>query len=332
MKRILLLFVLLSSYSFGQNIWFTEPTSNHVDYIGQSGTGPIAYSSAHATYLYVYRFWARIKSPYGSWSAWQEGESGGWWVSKAGTYEIEGKASVESIFYPGTIYMVYRSPFSFSVVDSYAPSTPQTPSMSSNYGQYGNVRLDWSANTEADLSHYEVWRYIDEEAEWRGWEQIGTTANNYFIDTEVFYAPNAGNVHARYKIKAVDINNNYSNFSAEVTERVEPTWKRQPSNLDSHELFQKEIVEETPKEYSVSNYPNPFNPTTTINYQLPADGFVTIKVYDIVGKEISTLVNEHKVAGKYKINFDASSLPSGVYIYSISTRGYAQTKKMILTK
>ncbi len=89
---------------------------------------------------------------------------------------------------------------------------------------------------------------------------------------------------------------------------------------------------ERPTEYSISNYPNPFNPTTTINYQLPENGFVTIKVYDMLGKEIATLVNENKSAGYYKINFDASKLTSGVYIYTINAGKYSQSKKMLLMK
>ena len=80
------------------------------------------------------------------------------------------------------------------------------------------------------------------------------------------------------------------------------------------------------------NYPNPFNPNTTIKFQLPADGFVTLKVYDILGNEVTTLVNEQKVAGKYEVNFSASSLASGVYIYKIQAGSFNSSKKMILIK
>ncbi len=76
--------------------------------------------------------------------------------------------------------------------------------------------------------------------------------------------------------------------------------------------------ETLPKEYALyQNYPNPFNPTTLINYQLPKDGMVTIKVFDILGKEVATLVNETKPAGRYSVNFDASNLPSGVFLYEL---------------
>lgn len=80
------------------------------------------------------------------------------------------------------------------------------------------------------------------------------------------------------------------------------------------------------------NYPNPFNPTTIIRYQLPQEGYVTLKIYDMLGREVSTLVNEYKNAGEYKINFDASSLSSGVYVYRILVNDFVSTKKMILMK
>lgn len=80
------------------------------------------------------------------------------------------------------------------------------------------------------------------------------------------------------------------------------------------------------------NYPNPFNPTTTIRYQIPKDGVVMLKVYDILGAEVVTLVNEEKVAGRYEVNFNASSLASGVYLYRINVNEYASVRKMVLLK
>jgi hypothetical protein len=87
------------------------------------------------------------------------------------------------------------------------------------------------------------------------------------------------------------------------------------------------------KSYDLSqNYPNPFNPVTTIKYQIPKSGVVTLKVYDILGKEVANLVNEYKDEGKYNINFDASKLASGVYIYQIKANDYISSKKMMLLK
>lgn len=80
------------------------------------------------------------------------------------------------------------------------------------------------------------------------------------------------------------------------------------------------------------NYPNPFNPSTTISYQIPKDGIVTLKIFDILGSEVATLVNEEKVAGHYEVNFNASSLASGVYIYTLQVNGFSSSKKMLLLK
>jgi len=91
--------------------------------------------------------------------------------------------------------------------------------------------------------------------------------------------------------------------------------------------------EEMPTQYQLlQNFPNPFNPITTINYSIPNSSFVTLKVYDILGREVTTLVNENKNAGYYKVNFDASKLTSGIYIYKITNNDFVQSKKMVLMK
>jgi len=80
------------------------------------------------------------------------------------------------------------------------------------------------------------------------------------------------------------------------------------------------------------NYPNPFNPTTAINYQLSDDSFVSLTVFDLMGREITTLINGLQTAGSHTITFDGSTFPSGVYFYSIHTETYRATKKMLLVK
>lgn len=80
------------------------------------------------------------------------------------------------------------------------------------------------------------------------------------------------------------------------------------------------------------NYPNPFNPTTSIQYRVPSIEKVSLKVYDILGRELKTLVNEVKAAGNYKITFNASDLPSGVYFYTLRSGDYRDTKKMVLLR
>lgn len=80
------------------------------------------------------------------------------------------------------------------------------------------------------------------------------------------------------------------------------------------------------------NYPNPFNPTTNIEYSIPDKGFVTLKVYDITGKVVSTLVNKDQDAGSYIVTWNASALSSGVYFYKLVAGTYTETKKMVLNK
>ena len=80
------------------------------------------------------------------------------------------------------------------------------------------------------------------------------------------------------------------------------------------------------------NFPNPFNPTTTINYTMPSKNFVNLSVFNLIGEQLQILVNEEQEAGSHQINFDGSSLPSGIYFYKISSSNFTETKKMILMK
>ncbi len=88
-----------------------------------------------------------------------------------------------------------------------------------------------------------------------------------------------------------------------------------------------------PQEFALyQNYPNPFNPTTNIRYSLPSNSYVTLKVYDAIGAEVTTLVNGEKPAGVYEVQFDASKLSSGIYFYELKANNRVITRKMILLK
>jgi len=80
------------------------------------------------------------------------------------------------------------------------------------------------------------------------------------------------------------------------------------------------------------NYPNPFNPSTIINYQLTINSFVTLKIFDINGKEVSTLIKQKQNSGKYEYTFNGNNLPSGIYFYTLTAGVFSDTKKMMLVK
>jgi len=95
---------------------------------------------------------------------------------------------------------------------------------------------------------------------------------------------------------------------------------------------QEEIINTSTDFVLNQNYPNPFNPTTIISFSIPLSAFTSLKVYDILGNEVATLVNEEKPTGSYEINFNASSLSSGTYFYKLQAGSFIETKKMILLK
>jgi Peptidase family M28/Immune inhibitor A-like, MAM domain/Secretion system C-terminal sorting domain len=116
---------------------------------------------------------------------------------------------------------------------------------------------------------------------------------------------------------------------------TEDGWYFDDLNVIIYNFIPVEVEEITGiiNEYSLEqNYPNPFNPSTIIQWQLPKDNFVTLKVYDLLGNEITTLVSEEKTAGNHQVIFDASVLPSGVYFYTLRAGNFTSTKKMMLTK
>jgi photosystem II stability/assembly factor-like uncharacterized protein len=178
------------------------------------------------------------------------------------------------------------------------------------------VVLNWKTATEINNSHFEVERKLKNQE----WEKLGVVAGagtiteyrNYFYEDDFSSFPYNGTV--LYRLKQVDFNGTF-----EYSEIVA---------ID---------VEYIPTEISISqNYPNPFNPETIISYQLPFTSKVTLKVYDLLGNEIETLVNEDKPAGAYEINWNPVStsggLPSGVYFYKIQAGSFVETKKMLYLK
>jgi hypothetical protein len=174
----------------------------------------------------------------------------------------------------------------------------------------GKVTLYWKTATEINNRGFEIQRKIDNNS----WIIIafkngyGTSTSSY----EYTLTDNISNLKVNkifYRLRQVDFNG-HSQYSPVV-------------------LVDKFI----PESYSVSqNFPNPFNPSTQIVYQVPVSGHVTLTVFNTLGKEVAKLVNEDKIAGSYYIQFNADNLASGIYFYNLKTENYSQTKKMILLK
>ncbi len=175
------------------------------------------------------------------------------------------------------------------------------------------IKLKWQTATEVNNYGFEVQR-ADENR--NNWEKIGFVAGNgnsnspkqyTFVDNTV----TSGKYF--YRLKQIDIDGSfkYSNV-IEV-------------NLNLPDKFELK-----------QNYPNPFNPATIIKYTIPKSQQVQLTVYDVLGKEVATLVNEKQQAGLYKVLFNAESinggLPSGIYIYKLQAGSYVQTRKMLLMK
>ncbi len=185
-------------------------------------------------------------------------------------------------------------------------------------GNNSYVSLAWDAIPASVLQHYEVSRNINN---W-GWSVITTTTNTSYTDNE-FQRNRTGDDVVEYRVRSKTIDNVYSLYSNILSADGTSTYQQKRA----------ELVKEIPTEYDLSqNYPNPFNPTTVISYALPEAGNTLITIYDYLGREVTTLVNDYKTAGKYEVVFDATRLSSGLYFYKINAGRFSVTKKMMLVK
>ena len=199
------------------------------------------------------------------------------------------------------------------------------------------VKLNWNTATEVNNYGFEILRSAQNNshsesalADEESWEIVGFAAGHgnsnspkeySFIDdktSEVFKNLGGLNAVLKYHLKQIDFDGKF----------------------EYSEIITVEMLRATslPTEFRLQqNYPNPFNPTTTIKYSIPDAGThrgvsVQLKVYDVLGNEVSELVNEQKAPGSYKVDFDANNLSAGMYLYSLSLGGFTQTKKMLLIK
>lgn len=176
-----------------------------------------------------------------------------------------------------------------------------------------NVELNWLTTTETNNNGFEIQKQVSStQLAVSTWEKIGfvpgfgttTKPKSYsFIDEDV-----TTGIY-EYRLKQIDFDGSFT-YSKEI--EVEVSF--------------------TPKEFVYQNYPNPFNPVTTIKYTIPKSGIVKLTVFNILGEQVSVLVNEFKEAGAYNIHFNALKLNSGLYLYRLESNGFNKTKKMLLIK
>ncbi len=171
-----------------------------------------------------------------------------------------------------------------------------------------NVELSWETATEVNNYGFSVERRVMNE-EWKEISFVKGSGNSNSPKSYSYTDATAPSGKVQYRLKQIDFDGKY-----EYSEVVEVT-------IDAPAKFELE-----------QNYPNPFNPTTAISYQLSAVSHVTLKVYDVLGREVATLVNEKQNAGVYKIAFDGSKYSSGVYFYRIRANQFIATRKFVLMK
>lgn len=151
-----------------------------------------------------------------------------------------------------------------------------------------------------------------------------TTLVNAFNPSQTTYVYADGRVYVSAPPRSYAIWVKQSDYIAYTPPSPKINYSDQLENImNESSLFEYKLYD---------NYPNPFNPTTTINYQLKENGFVSLKVYDILGREVRSLVNEYKSKGYYSVTFDANDLTSGTYIYVLKVNGYQSVKKMMILK
>ena len=197
------------------------------------------------------------------------------------------------------------------------------------YGQTVSqpIEVYWTENPNTQITEYEIWRRVKTNGVLGPENKIAVVGRGVQLFTDYAYALTDGYSDKLILYDVREHNTVTGGYSSPSYEAVYGT-----SNLEKSSDKEQLVSNVVPTNYSISNYPNPFNPTTTINYQLPKDGLVTIKVYDIIGKEVATLVNGHKSAGYYKVDFNASKLTSGVYIATIQASNFNKSIKLLLTK
>lgn len=225
-------------------------------------------------------------------------------MNLAGTSAIQYRRATPTVLVPGPLF---SSPLALAFGPNDQVLPVELASFTSNVNG-NNVDLAWTTSTETNNAGFDIERSSNGV-----WTRIANVTGNGTTSSPQSYTFSDRNLTSgiyNYRLKQIDFNGNFEYFS-----------------------LSNEVVIGVPTKYELSqNYPNPFNPSTKINYSIPQDGLVSLKIFDMSGKEVATLVNEVKTAGYYDLSFNAANLPSGVYFYTLSAERFTETKKMLLVK
>lgn len=193
-----------------------------------------------------------------------------------------------------------------------APPLP-IQNLTANPSSSSSVILTWDNSPLTDIISYKIhYDTIKTNIFYKNIIDVGDTVEYELQNLTT-------NKRYYFSVTCYDFDGNESWFSDSVSAFISnPVYSEELENVHQYELYH--------------NYPNPFNPTTIIKYAIPELKFVTLRVFDVLGNEIAVLVNEEKSTGNYKIEFDATSLPSGIYFYRIQAGDFIQTRKMVLMK
>ena len=172
-----------------------------------------------------------------------------------------------------------------------------------------SVNLSWKTATEMNSAAFEIEKKQTSTSNWQKAGELKAAGTSVSPKNYLFSDKGLRAGKLDYRLKMIDINGTYK-YSSVVNVEI--------STPENFELSQ--------------NFPNPFNPTTNISYKIPKTGLVSLKVYNIIGKEIATLVNQEEPAGDYKVQFDTHNIASGTYFYKLSSDGVSLYKKMIVIK
>ena len=208
---------------------------------------------------------------------------------------------------------------SISIPDLVAPTAPSSLSSMISPDNENNITLNWTLNSETDLAGYLVY-YGSESGVYDGVdanEGESPITISTFDEFELSGLPNGGSQYF-FVIRAFDLSGNVSDPSNESTTTIIT------DIFDESEVPDKYLMEQ--------NYPNPFNPTTSISYKIPETANVQITLYDMLGRKLSTLVNERKLAGAYQLTLDMSTYSSGIYLYRMQAGNFVQTRRLTLIK